>query len=154
MIRACSTSSMFCVQVRIIPSLYISLPQPLLSHRHGCSPSPPLARGAEGNRRLPHLPLPDASAWGRCAAGRFNEPPRQSHDVGLLPWTQLSLQVLGFVPPGRAQHCLLDGGTEDLGGRWDKAFNSKYHCIKKKLIWSCNTVSFMHLGWFVNCISF
>ena len=28
--------------------------------RSGCRPSPPLARGPEGDRRLPHIPLPDA----------------------------------------------------------------------------------------------
>lgn len=108
------------------PSCFLfCVSKPSLSHRHGCGPPPPLARGAEGNRRLPHLPLPDAFARGRRAAGWFNEPPWQSHDPGVLPWAQLPLQVVGSVPPGRAQHCLLDRGTEDLGGQRAKMLISK-----------------------------
>lgn len=97
--------------IRSDPAL---LPRP---HRHGRRPPPPLAWSAKGDRRLPHLPLPDASARGRGAAGRLHEPPRQSHDAGLLPRAQLPIQVLGFVPPGGAQHRLLDRGAEDLGRR-------------------------------------
>lgn len=88
-----------------------------LSFRHGCCPPPALAGRAEGGRRLPHLPLPDAPPRGRRAAGGLHESPWQPHDPGLLPWTQLPVQVLGPVPPGGAQHRLLDRGTENPRGR-------------------------------------
>ena len=125
------SKNMARVEVRIDLS---ACNQPLLSlcYRHGCSPSPPLARGAEGHCWLSHFPLPDASARGCRSAGRFNEPPWQSHDAGLLPWAQLPLQVVGIIPPGRAEHRLLDRGAEDLGGRWDTTFISG---TRKFIVW-------------------
>lgn len=79
-----------------------------LSPRHGCSPPSSLAWGSEGDRWVPHLPLPDASPRGRRATGWLHESPWQPHDPGLLPWAQLPLQVLGLIPPGGAQHSFFD----------------------------------------------